>query len=242
MHPSLTENVLTEQDYRHLKTMNVLFAEDDLPVIESMEKILNHYFGYVMVCHDGINALVNHRKQHFDLVILDIKMPGMDGLEVARLIREETPERNVVVLTSYDSVEPLRRAIPLGLMDYLVKPLEIEAFEILLKKILAAGGKLNTDPTIALNRHCYYDRGRNVIVRKDLPEYAHPLSTNETTLLEMLIERRGDIVHLEEIDTRIYEGQMTSHAIRNLLLRLREKLMDRETITTHRGVGYSWRQ
>jgi len=232
--------LLEEHERTRFKEMDVLFAEDDPVVVESMRTILGHYFREVTVCRDGREALETCRNRPFDLAILDVRMPGLDGLEAARILREESIDLPILILTSHEDVATLRRAIPLGLLDYLVKPLEIEAFEEALRRFLShAEGK--EEERISLNRHCFLEKSRHRILYYDDPNAAQTLSANEYALLELLVRRKGGIVHLEEIDAVIYQGEMTSHAIRNLLLRLREKLVDKETITTYRGVGYAWR-
>jgi two-component system response regulator TctD len=235
------QTLLNARDRHNLQSFRLLFAEDDQAVAASMKAIFGHYFGDITHCVDGMGALSAARKERFDLLILDIFMPGMDGLEVARTLRECGQSVPILILTSFEEIEPLRRAASLRLLDYLIKPLEIEAFERVLKQLLDQT-RLTRHDQITLNRHCYYDRTRQAIIRSDLPEHTATLSPNENTLLEMLIERQGRMVHLEEIDTRLYEGQMTAQALRNLIMRLREKLIDKESITTHRGIGFSWRR
>ncbi len=230
---------LDEWQRHNLKQMNVLVAEDDESVLASMRTILGHYFRDVTFCSDGLSALEHLQKEVFDLAILDIRMPGMDGLEVAETIRGEENTTPILILTSYEAVEPLRRAVPLGLVDYMVKPLGIAAFETALQTFLSRRSPQKQE-RVMLNRRCYLDRNRQALVRTDLPEYAAPLSANEYAFLELLIANKGRIVHLEEIDREVYKGEMTPQAIRNLLLRLREKLTDKETIVTHRGIGYAW--
>jgi len=103
----------------------LLIADDEEGIRESLNLILGDEYDLSYAC-DGEESLVEARKDGYSAVLLDIKMPKMDGLEVLKRLRQEKKEVPVIILTAYQSVELAQQAVNLGATNYLPKPFERE--------------------------------------------------------------------------------------------------------------------
>ena len=102
---------------------NVLIVDDDEVVRLSHLRSLQSTSRELEAVGDGEDALRLMERQRFDVVLLDLRMPGMDGMQVLRAIKQNWPESEVVVITGYPTVETAKEAVRLGAYDYLAKPI-----------------------------------------------------------------------------------------------------------------------
>lgn len=106
-----------------MEWLSVLHVEDDENVRESLLRLLQRRFGHVFSAGDGKEGLEIFRSNHPDIVITDIQMPEMDGLEMSSLIREERPDLPIIITTAYNEMAFLERAASLGIQRYIRKPI-----------------------------------------------------------------------------------------------------------------------
>ena len=118
----------------------VLLVDDEVPFVETMTKRLSKRQLMVLPAYSGREALEKLEKNAVDVVILDVKMPGMDGIETLREIKKAHPLVEVIMLTGHATVETAVKGMILGAFDYLMKPCEIDE---LLVKVDEAKGKKN---------------------------------------------------------------------------------------------------
>ena len=114
----------------------VLYAEDDQVIRENYTLALKKYFRKVYTAKDGKEALTLYYEKKPDVVLLDINMPYIDGLDVAKSIRTMDNHTPIMILTAYSESEKLLKAIPLGLVDYLIKPVKDDIFQNAMHKIV----------------------------------------------------------------------------------------------------------
>jgi len=119
-----------------MKTTNILIVDDEKVIQDSCEHILKKEGYKVKVASDGKEALRIFKEELFHVVILDIKLPGMDGIEVLSRIKEESPETPVVIMTGFASIESAVDALKSGAFDYLSKPFTPEELRISVRKAL----------------------------------------------------------------------------------------------------------
>lgn len=115
----------------------ILIADDDAVSCQLFAKILEREGYWVEWCESGNEALERLRETPCDLLLIDVQMPGMTGLEVTRISRTEQPELSVVVMTGFGSIETAIEAIQEGAFDYLSKPMDLEALKQTVSKALA---------------------------------------------------------------------------------------------------------
>lgn len=224
-------------DLKPLKHLNALYVEDDLILAESMGNTLELFFGRAYHAVRGARALEMMKRLPIHVVFVDIRLPDIDGLTVAAKIREKDPDIPLVVMSSFQEIPELRRATTLFLTDYLVKPVSLEAIEAVLKKCVSQlnlRGRLQ----LALGDGAFYDTFGKAIL---LPNgQSIRLSSREARFLELLLKRPGNLATIDRIEAVVYDGDMSLAALRNMVLRLRNKLGHLHRIECVKEIGYIW--
>jgi DNA-binding NtrC family response regulator len=118
------------------KSLRVLFVDDEESLREFMRSELPGMGHEVVVCSDGRSALKVLEKERFDAAILDLRMPGMTGIELLQYVKSISPETEAVVMTGYASTETAMQALRLGAFDYITKPCKLEEIDAILRKIV----------------------------------------------------------------------------------------------------------
>lgn len=119
------------------KMPNILVVDDEAAIRESLKDWLMEDGYGVALAVDGENAIAMVQESQYDVILLDLKMPGIDGLETMRRIKEISPDSEVLMMTAYASVDTAVQAMKEGAFDYLVKPFDPDEVELQIKKILA---------------------------------------------------------------------------------------------------------
>jgi DNA-binding NtrC family response regulator len=118
---------------------SVLLVDDEVPFVETMTKRLNKRDLQVSAAFSGLEALEKlDKERHIEVVILDVKMPGMDGIEALREIKRKHPLVEVVMLTGHATVETAIEGMKLGAFDYLMKPCDMD---VLISKVGGAASR-----------------------------------------------------------------------------------------------------
>ena len=216
--------------------MRILLVEDNLTLAEGLATLLRQS-GYALdVVHDGASAEALAAAESFDLVILDLNLPQMDGLEVLRLMRGRRNPAAVLILTARDAPGERVRGLDLGADDYLVKPFDIGEFEARVRSLLRrqAGLKNSTVSYGALVLD---------LTTRSFTLDAQPLDlpARERSLLELMILRAGKVVAREAIVQSLtsLDDELSANAIEQYISRLRKRLQPAGlTLRTARGIGY----
>src|SRR5262245_29041258 len=117
------------------KSLRVLFVDDERPLQEFMRTELPRLGHEVTVCGDGPSAIKVLEKNSFDAAILDLRMPGMTGIEVLEQLKQMSPDTEAVVMTGHASMETAIEAVRLGAFDYITKPCRLSEMEAVLQKV-----------------------------------------------------------------------------------------------------------
>ncbi|MCJ7580022.1 MAG: response regulator transcription factor [Candidatus Aminicenantes bacterium] len=218
--------------------MRILVVEDDKKVAGFLEKGLREEQYAVDVCSDGKEAVYEAEVHSYDVIILDIMLPGKDGFTICRELRENDVLTPILMLTAKDSLEDKISGLSKGADDYLTKPF---SFEELLARIRALFRRNQDYKTGSLKAaDLELDPLRHTIQRAGKPI---TLSGKEYALLEYLLRNKGIVLSqskiIEHVWDRNYEG--TSNLINVYINHLRKKIdKDAEVklIKTIRGQGY----
>src|SRR2546423_13593939 len=114
----------------------ILLVDDEPSVLVTVQAILEGDGYTVDACRDGLAALASIRERHYDLVLTDLKMPGVDGLQVLAEVRRQSPETVTVMMTGYGSIDSALEAIQLGAYEYLLKPTEVAELQQVVRRSL----------------------------------------------------------------------------------------------------------
>lgn len=215
--------------------MRLLLVEDHQELAEWLAKSLRQAGYAVDVATRGDHADQFLQTESIDVVILDLSLPGMDGLEVLRRLRQRGGSVPVLVLTARGATDERVKGLNMGADDYLPKPFEFTELEARLKALLRRGS--SQPPVIQVGSLCFDTASR--MTSKDGQALA--LTPKETAVLEALIVRRGRPVSREALFEMMYslEQDTRSEAIEIYVHRLRKKLEGSGvTIRTMRGLGY----
>lgn len=216
--------------------MHILLVEDDTLLADGLARSL-HQSGYqVDVASDGINADRQLESGAFDLVILDLGLPGLDGRNVVERLRSRKQTMPVLVLSARMDIEERVRLLNLGADDYVVKPVAWAELEARIRALIRRA-QSTQEPFVMLGRLKLDTEGK----RAWLGDQALELSAREWAAVEFLASRVNRVVNKEQITQAIYswDEEITPNAIEKFISRLRVKLEPAGvTIRTVRGLGY----
>ncbi len=124
-------------DIEKLKTLSVLYIEDELELQEVTCNFLQDFLGKITVASNGEEALSIFEKEEFDLIITDINMPKVDGLEMMKIMKKSNPELKVIVTTAYNHQEKIDELFNAGMSEYIMKPIDFTKLMETIIKITA---------------------------------------------------------------------------------------------------------
>ena len=216
--------------------MRILLVEDDAMLADAVTRALKQATHQVQRAANGADADRALATNEYDLVLLDVGLPQLDGLEVLKRLRARRSRVPVLVLTVRDSVQDRVAGLDLGADDYLAKPFELSELEARVRALIRRShasaapeivhGPLRLD-TVGRRLYC---RGQPV-----------DLSARELSIVELLMLREGRVVTRQQIIDHLYgwDDASTSNAVEVFVYRLRRKLEPSGVdIRTVRGMGY----
>jgi two-component system OmpR family response regulator len=218
--------------------MRLLLAEDDVKLAQALDKGLRRAGYGVDVASDGEVALLNARVYEYDVLVLDVMMPGRDGVEVCRTLREESRWSPVLLLTARDGVTDRIRGLDAGADDYLVKPFH---FGVLLARLRALTRRgPSPRPTTLTAGDLRVDPASREVTRAGQPV---ELTAREFGVLEFLARNAGDAVTRTQLIEHVWDENFygSTNVVDVYVGYLRAKLerpFGRKLIHTVRGVGY----
>lgn len=217
--------------------MRVLVAEDDRTLADGLCRALRSSGNAVDHVEDGQSADTALTAQNYDLIILDLGLPRISGLDVLKRLRSRGSSTPVLILTAADSIEQRVRGLDLGADDFMAKPFALTELEARIRALVRRGMGAASS-TMKLGSLSYDQVGRQAWVADQPVE----LSARELALLEILLQRNSRLVSKEQIVEHLCGwGEEVSHnAIEVYVHRLRKKLEGGDIrIATVRGLGYS---
>ena len=216
--------------------MRILLAEDDSVLADGLTRSLRHA-GYVTDCvNNGMAADTALSTQDFDLLILDLGLPKMSGLDVLSRLRARNSHLPVLILTAADSVEQRVKGLDLGADDYMAKPFSLSELEARVRALTRRGA--GGGPTMVCHGPLKFDQiGRLAYINDQMLD----LSAREVGLLEVLLQRTGRLVSKDQLVDHLCEWgeEVSNNAIEVYVHRLRKKIeLGGIRIATVRGLGY----
>jgi two-component system OmpR family response regulator len=216
--------------------MRVLIAEDDPVLADGLTRSLRGSDYAVDCVTDGGEADLVLAAQNYDLVILDLGLPRIDGYEVLRRLRRRGSKTPVLILTARDALDDRVKGLDLGGDDYITKPFDLPELEARVRALIrrgqSGGGSLLSHGALTLD---------TVGRRATLEGEPLDLSARELGVLEVLMLRSGRVVNKDQLAEQLYgwDEEVGPNAIEVYVHRLRRKLEPAGvTIRTIRGLGY----
>lgn len=226
---------------------NILLVDDEENLHEALRLNLEMEGYSVTSAYNGTEALRKVADEYFDLIILDIMLPELDGISVAESIRVNNNEVPILMLSAKNSSADKVLGLKKGADDYLTKPFNLEELLLRVGKLIEKNKKLQVKETVGDS----YDFGNNRIDFKAQDAIAWngaqiELSKKETMLLKLLIENKGEVVTREKILQVVwgYNVYPTTRTIDNFILNFRkyfeEDSRNPRYFHSVRGVGYKY--
>lgn len=215
------------------KQLVILIVEDEIKIRESLIEVLSARFSKVIGAQNGDEGLKKFKKFKPDLVITDIAMPIMDGLDMAKEIKDISKDTPIVVLSAFSEKERLLRSIDIGIDKYLIKPIDIdELFKVL---DLLVGEKIESSNILNISKEYQFNKTKRMLVRngKEIE-----LTKKELAFISLLIKQLGVLVLHEDIKKNVWVGEHVSDtAVRTFIKRVRDKVGE-DFIKNVPGLGY----
>ncbi|MDD3179309.1 MAG: response regulator transcription factor [Opitutaceae bacterium] len=219
--------------------MRILVVEDEKKIASFIRKGLVESGFNPLVCHNGDDALHLATTERFDTIVLDIMLPGRDGLSILRKIREDRNTVPVIILTARDGLSERIEGLDLGADDYLTKPFSMDE---LIARLRAIGRRMSGG---GLSLQQYEDLTLNLITREvSRAGQKIELTPREFSLLEYLMRSPGRVLTRTQICEQVwdYHFDLGTNVVDVCIQRLRRKIDDGHDvrlIQTMRGVGYT---
>lgn len=202
------------------KELIILVVEDEIKTRESLINVLSERFSKVIGAQNGDEGLKKFKKFKPDLVITDIAMPIMDGLDMAREIKEISDDVPIVVLSAYSEKERLLRSIDIGIDKYLIKPVDIEELFKVLDCLV--GEKIEANMLVKISEEYQFNKTKRTLIYSG-EEIV--LTKKELAFISLLLKQPGVLVLHEDIKKNVWIGEHVSDtAVRTFIKRVRDKV------------------
>jgi len=218
-----------------LKKMSLLLVEDEVSILEKYQIFLESYCGDVYTAQDGEEAYRIYKEHKPQVIITDLYMPKLNGIELAKKIRSEETQTFLIALTAYSDRETLLNVVDLHFSSYLTKPVSRTA---LLDALLKVSKQLSESHIIYLANNYSWDSKTKILFENDRQI---DLTKREQKLFELLVKKAGVPCGDDEILFYVWDDdfnkQVTNASIRTLVKNLRKKV-SKDLIQNQYGVGY----
>lgn len=217
-----------------LKNFTILYVEDEAIVRKNAVEYLRRVAKEVLEAKDGKEAIAIWKEHKPDIIIADINMPQMNGLDMATYIRSHDKVVQIIIATAHSDTQNLLKAVELQLVKYIIKPITKEKLVEALQKsldLMQNKSKFNLN----LSVDSYYNAYEKTLFLK---HHEIKLTKNEILFLDLLAHNHTRVIKYEEIENAIWEAEgMSPDAIRSLVRGVRKK-MPQNAIENISGVGY----
>lgn len=220
-----------------MSKIKILVVEDDKINLELIVGFLGDSYD-VKVAYNGAQGLEVYEKTKPDIIITDLKMPIMDGMKMLQEIRKSDKNVRAIVLTSYDDIEYLLKAVELHLSKYLLKPVSKEELNETVSKAIAelSQFKIIHKKTLTLENHFVWNCEDGILLKEGQEV---KLTPKERKILQLLFQNRGTIFSCDDILHQVWESydMVDKTVVKTMLTGLRKKVPE-NLIQNIYGVGY----
>lgn len=227
--------------------MNVLVVEDDIAISELLIKILSAKKHQVRAVDDGLDALETVNKEDFDLILLDLMLPGLNGIDILKRIRKNKIETPVILLTAVGTSESIVEGLNAGADDYIVKPFKMDELNARINAVLRRGQKfegLKNENELFQFRDIYLNDTTKKVKRSDKEI---KLTSKEFNLLKYFMQNKNKVLSREKILEDVWgiNFNIGTNVVDVYINYVRKKLRNDpqdKIIETVVGMGYAMRE
>jgi DNA-binding response OmpR family regulator len=216
----------------------ILLLEDDVNLNETVTEFLEEQGFEVVSVYDGDEAQEKLYESKYDLLLLDINVPGINGLELLKESREEGNVTPAIYITSMDTVDDLERGFKSGCDDYIRKPFALKELKIRIETLLKRDFSHNSNELMQISEGITYDIKSNELSNQG---EAVSLGNKESRLLKLFLKHEGEVIAHENIYEYLwdYDEEPSDTALRTYIKNLR-KIIGKERIVSIKKQGYKF--
>ncbi|BAF69641.1 response regulator transcription factor [Nitratiruptor sp. SB155-2] len=210
--------------------MKILLMEDEIILCDSIERYLEKIGHQVTTAYDGEQAFELIQQSSFDLLILDINVPNIDGFTLMELLKEHKRYTPVIFISSLTDIEDITKGFELGCKDYIKKPFHLKELELRIEKLA-----IQDKSHVVLSKSYSYSFEQKTLYFNNTPV---TLTKRQQQIIELLAKNRGIVVDYDMFREYVYTEEFVDNpTIRAEISRLK-KLLCEDFIQNIRGVGY----
>lgn len=214
--------------------MKIALLEDELMLADSIIEYLKELKHDVHMYHDGLVAYENIIKNQYDLLILDINVPSLNGFQLLEKLKEANMHMPVIYISALANIEDIEYGFKLGCSDYLKKPFHLKELAIRINK-LAQTSRVNEKHHILLSQNYAYDLDNKILYFQGIIQ---DLTKRQLDIINLLVSYNGTVVSYEAFREYVYLfDYIDNPTIRAEIKRLRDALKE-DLIINIRGLGY----
>ncbi|WP_418185654.1 response regulator transcription factor [Aliarcobacter vitoriensis] len=200
-----------------MKNLKILIVEDEQKLANLIKSSIKELFFKISIAKDGEEGLKKFKSFKPDIIISDIMMPKLTGLEMSQKIKEQNSSIPIIILSAYSQKEMLLKAIDLGISKYFIKPFDIESFIEYLKEI---SNKIIKSKSIVLKDSFVFHNNSLSLYKDDI---LVNITKREREFLYILIKNKNSLVRIEDIKKNLWEDEVSNERVRTFIKRLRVK-------------------
>ncbi len=201
-----------------MNEISILIVEDEPELLERLVKYVSIFCDTIYQATNGLEALSLHQKYSPNIILTDVHMPKLTGIEFIEEIRQSDKNSQIIILSAHTNTEDFLKVIPLDLVSYLLKPIKMEELK---NTILKAISKLSQNTCLILNNGYTWNINVKSLLLEDEPI---SLTSYETAFLDCLTSKINKSISYEEIHNHIYDfDEYSQDAIFTIVKRIRKK-------------------
>ncbi len=219
-----------------MQKSKIFLMEDDINLCETIEEFLEDK-GYECICaYDGISAEEIIYENNFDLLLLDVNVPGLNGFELLKKIRDKGDETPAIYITSLNSTDDLSDGYDSGCDDYIRKPFELKELLLRIKTILKRGFFHKKGNIVKISKDLFYNIDNNELTKNGKKIV---LNNKEDKLLKLFLQNQNQVISHEKIYETLwnYDEIYSDNSLRAYVKNLR-KILGKDTIVSIKKLGY----
>ena len=216
----------------------ILLLEDDITLNDTVTDYLEEKDFEVISLYDGEEAYEKIYEQNFDLLLLDVNVPSLDGFDLLKSLREQNINTPAIFITSLNSMDSFEKGYEIGCDDYLRKPFELKELSLRIESILKRGYFHKSDTKVKIVDDIFFDSSSNLLYKS---EDEIKINNKETKLLKLFLQNQNRTISHEEIFEYVwdYDEESSDDSLRTYIKNLR-KIIGKQRIISVKKLGYKF--